>query len=67
MPVLGGPGGPRFSEQSLVKVRKAAVCMRQHGISQFPDPSTSRPSASAMSGAPLDFVSQTLVTFAPQT
>jgi hypothetical protein len=51
LPVVGGPGGPRFSEQSLIKVRKAAACMRQHGISQFPDPSTSRPSASAMSGA----------------
>jgi hypothetical protein len=51
MPVLGGSGGPRFSEQSLVKVRRAAVCMRQHGISQFPDPSTSRPPVSAMAGA----------------
>ena len=55
MPVLGGPlsgpGGPRFSEQSLVRVRKVAVCMRAHGISQFPDPSTTRPRISALSGA----------------
>ncbi len=33
----GGPG-PTFSEQSLVKVRKVAVCMRAHGIAEFPDP-----------------------------
>ena len=51
MPLLGGPGGPKFSEQSLVRVRKTAVCMRAHGISQFPDPSTTRPPASALSTA----------------
>jgi hypothetical protein len=51
LPVLGGPGGPQFSEQSLVNVRKVAVCMRRHGIPQFPDPSTSRRSTFAMSGA----------------
>lgn len=50
-PVLGGSGGPRFSEQSLLKVRKAAVCMRAHGISQYPDPTTTRPAPSALSGA----------------
>jgi hypothetical protein len=54
MPVLGGPGGPggpRFSEQSLMRVRRAAVCMRAHGISQFPDPTTTRPPVSAIAGA----------------
>ncbi len=30
--------GPVFSEQALVEVRKVAVCMRAHGISEFPDP-----------------------------
>ena len=48
---LGAPGGPKFSEASLVRVRKAAVCMRRHGITQFPDPTTSRPPTSAISGA----------------
>jgi hypothetical protein len=43
--------GPRFSEQSLIKVRKAAVCMREHGITQFPDPTTTRPPVSALAGA----------------
>ena len=51
MPLLGGPGGPKFSEASLVRVRKVAVCMRQHGISQFPDPTTSRPPVSALDRA----------------
>lgn len=51
LPVVGGPGGPQFSEQSLIKVRKAAVCMREHGIAQFPDPSALRPSVSVISGA----------------
>ncbi len=45
LPVPGGPGGPKFSEQSLIKVRQAAVCMRAHGISQFPDPTTTPPPA----------------------
>lgn len=30
--------GPAFSEQALVEVDKVAVCMRAHGISEFPDP-----------------------------
>jgi hypothetical protein len=33
-----GGAGPAFSEQSLVEVRKVAVCMRAHGIREFPDP-----------------------------
>jgi hypothetical protein len=48
----GGPGGagPAFSEQSLVRVRKVAVCMRAHGIAQFPDPTTTRPIIPASTG-----------------
>ena len=53
--VPGGPGGPSFSPQvkaqSLAKLRKIAVCMRAHGVSEFPDPSTTRPSSLADSGA----------------
>ncbi len=30
--------GPAFSERSYLEVRKVAVCMRAHGISDFPDP-----------------------------
>ena len=33
-----GGAEPAFSEQALVEVRKVAVCMRAHGISEFPDP-----------------------------
>jgi hypothetical protein len=34
----GGGAGPAFSERSLAEVQKVAVCMRAHGISDFPDP-----------------------------
>ncbi len=55
MPVPGGPGGPTYSAhvkaQALAKLRKIAVCMRAHGVSDFPDPSPSRPSNLAGSGA----------------
>jgi hypothetical protein len=44
----GGPPGPGStthpSAQTLSKLLKIAVCMRQHGIRQFPDPRTSVPS-----------------------
>lgn len=44
----GGPPGPGStthpSAQTLAKLLKIAVCMRQHGIRQFPDPRTSVPS-----------------------
>ena len=44
----GGPPGPGStthpSAQTLAKLLKIAVCMRRHGISQFPDPRTSVPS-----------------------
>jgi hypothetical protein len=44
----GGPPGPGSathpSAQTMAKLRKIAVCMRQHGVPQFPDPRTSVPS-----------------------
>ncbi len=43
----GGPGGTSFSgeekTQALAQLRGVAQCMRQHGISDFPDPRTTRP------------------------
>lgn len=43
-----GPPGPGSqthpSSQTLTKLLKIAECMRQHGVSQFPDPRTSVPS-----------------------
>jgi hypothetical protein len=43
----GGPPGPGStthpSAQTLAKLVRIAECMRQHGISQFPDPRTSVP------------------------
>jgi hypothetical protein len=43
----GGPPGPGAtthpSAQTLAKLVRIAECMRQHGISQFPDPRTSVP------------------------
>jgi hypothetical protein len=43
----GGPPGPGStthpSAQTLAKLFAIARCMRQHGISQFPDPRTSVP------------------------
>jgi hypothetical protein len=41
---IGGSGGPGFSAKSLAKLLRIARCMRQHGVSQFPDPTTTRPS-----------------------
>jgi hypothetical protein len=44
----GGPPGPGStthpSAQTLARLFAIARCMRQHGISQFPDPRTSVPS-----------------------
>lgn len=33
-----GGAAPTFSEQALVQLQRIAICMRQHGISDFPDP-----------------------------
>jgi hypothetical protein len=48
--LLGGPLGagaqtvsPQVQAHALSQLRKVAQCMRQHGISDFPDPSTTRP------------------------
>jgi hypothetical protein len=44
----GGPPGPGStthpSAQTMAKLVRIAQCMREHGISQFPDPRTSVPS-----------------------
>jgi hypothetical protein len=59
MPLPGGPGGPSFSSeakaQTLAKLRRIAVCMRRHGISELPDPSTTRPSLSSGASVITDF------------
>ena len=45
LPIPGSTMHP--STQTMVKLRKIAVCMRQHGVSQFPDPRTTVPSSPA--------------------
>ncbi len=40
--VLSG-SGPRASAQTMAKLVRIAVCMRAHGISEFPDPRASMP------------------------
>jgi hypothetical protein len=54
MALPGGPGAPSVSPQqkaqSLAKLRKIAVCMRAHGVSEFPDPRTTPPSSQADPG-----------------
>jgi hypothetical protein len=53
--VAGGPANfgatTHPSPQTLAKIRKIAVCMRAHKISQFPDPRTTVPSNPTASGA----------------
>ena len=41
----GGPlsAGPPASAQTMAQLRKIAVCMRAHGVPQFPDPLASVP------------------------
>jgi hypothetical protein len=41
--VIGAVQGPPPSAHTLVKLRRIAQCLRQHGISQFPDPRASKP------------------------
>jgi hypothetical protein len=52
---VGGPFSPGAtthpSPATLAKLRRIAVCMRAHGISEFPDPRPSVPSNPADSGA----------------
>jgi hypothetical protein len=40
----GGPGRGQASEARKVELVKLAECMRAHGLTTFPDPSTSPPS-----------------------
>lgn len=42
LPAFGGRTDP--TSQTLTKLLRIAVCMRRHGISQFPDPTTQVPS-----------------------
>jgi hypothetical protein len=45
LPSGGGPlsPGPPASAQTMAQLRKIAVCMRAHGVPQFPDPLPSVP------------------------
>jgi hypothetical protein len=50
LPNVGLPGsGPPPSTQTLDKLLRIARCMRQHGISEFPDPRTAVPPSSGLS------------------
>jgi hypothetical protein len=65
----GGPGGAGVSEARKQMMLKLAQCMRSHGISTFPDPSSTPPSTSPAGrggiafGAPGSFISvpQTMI------
>jgi hypothetical protein len=47
----GGPGsGPPPSPQTLARFLNIARCMRQHGVSDFPDPRTTAPANPLGSG-----------------
>lgn len=48
-PNVGVLSGPPPSAETLDKLVKIASCMRRHGISEFPDPTTRRPSPSSLS------------------
>lgn len=43
----GGPGRAHPSEQAKTQMLQTSECMRQHGISGFPDPTLSPPSGPA--------------------
>jgi hypothetical protein len=40
----GGPGGATASESQKLAMLKLAQCMRKHGLSTFPDPTSTAPS-----------------------
>jgi hypothetical protein len=42
---FGGQGRPGTSEQRKVQLLKLAQCMRQHGFTTFPDPTSAPPSS----------------------
>lgn len=51
LPDGGLPGsGPPPSVHTMTRLRKIAVCMRQHGVPQFPDPRTTVPSNASLGG-----------------
>jgi hypothetical protein len=41
----GGPGAQHPSAQQIDQTRQVSVCMRQHGVSGFPDPTLRPPSS----------------------
>ena len=43
----GGPGGRHATEQQKTEMVDTAECMRRHGITDFPDPTTTPPSSPA--------------------
>jgi hypothetical protein len=43
----GGPGGRHPTAQEIAQTRQVSVCMRQHGVSGFPDPTLTPPSSLA--------------------
>jgi hypothetical protein len=47
----GGPSSGRPTAQDKAQMLQISRCMRQHGITGFPDPTTSPPSDPANSGA----------------
>jgi hypothetical protein len=44
-PLAPGNESPGEKAKTLVKLRKIAVCMRAHGVSQFPDPTATAPAS----------------------
>jgi hypothetical protein len=49
----GAPDSEASSSQAQARMLEVSACMRKHGISGFPDPSTSPPSSSAGNSAVL--------------
>jgi hypothetical protein len=50
----GGPGSHHPTAQQIAQTRQVSVCMRQHGVSGFPDPTLNPPSSPAGYSALLD-------------
>jgi hypothetical protein len=47
LPGGGGPGSMRPSAQDIAQAFRVSECMRQHGVSDFPDPTLAPPSNQA--------------------
>lgn len=43
----GGPGNQHPTAEQIATARQISVCMRQHGITGFPDPTFKQPSSPA--------------------